>query len=222
MGLMDRMMDRMIKNMSVEEKEEMMLKIMPTMMEGIDINKMTPDMMKTMGRLITITGIVLFISKASNDDELKQELGELLNNLREKMPELAEMMQDMMPIMMSLMSEIGIMDGMMNMMSNMMPVMMPMMREMMPIMMKDRMPEIMAEHENVRQMVPDMMIEIMPDCIDTMLPTVAQEGRTAFLSQLAEKMGRAAGGEGMSTEDRENLEQEIVGKIRAGFEAKPN
>ena len=67
MGLMDRMMDRMIKNMSVEEKEEMMLKMMPTMMEGIDINKMMPDMMTTMGRLITITGIVVFIGKALND-----------------------------------------------------------------------------------------------------------------------------------------------------------
>ena len=66
------------------------------------------------------------------------------------------------------------------------------------------------------------MIEIMPHCVDTMIPTVAQEERTAFLSQLAEKMGRAAGGEEMSTEDRENLEQEIVGKIRAGFEAKLN
>ena len=100
--------------------------------------------------------------------------------------------------------------------------MMPMMREMMPIMMNEKMPAVMAEHENVRQMMPEMMIKIMPECVDTMLPTVAQEERSAFLSQLAEKMGRAASGEGMSTEDRENLEQEIVGKIRAGFEAKLN
>ena len=222
MDVMDKMMERMIKNTSVEEKEAMMLKMMPSMMEGIDISKMMPDMMTAMGKLITITGIVVFISKAFNDEELKEELGELLNDLREKMPELTEMMQDMMPIMMSLMSEIGLMDGMMNTMGNIMPVMMPMMREMMPIMMNEKMPEVMAEHENVRQMMPEMMIEIMPHCVDTMLPTVAQEERTAFLSQLAEKMGRAAAGEGMSTEDRENLEQEIVGKIRAGFEAKLN
>ena len=142
MGLMDRMMGRMINNMSVEEKEEMMLQMMPTMMEGIDINKMMPDMMSKMGRLITITGIVVFISKALKDAELKEELGELLNDLSKKMPELAEMMHDMMPIMMSLMSETGIMDGMMNTMGKMMPVMMPMMREMMPIMMNNRMPKV--------------------------------------------------------------------------------
>ena len=92
MGLMDRMMDSMIKNMSVEQKEEMMLKMMPTMMEGIDINKMMPDMMTAMGSLTTVTGIVVFISKALNDDELKEELGELLHVLREKMSELPEMM----------------------------------------------------------------------------------------------------------------------------------
>lgn len=222
MGIMDKMMDRMIINMSVEEKEEMMLKMMPTMMEDIDINKMMPDTMTAMGRLITITGIVVFISKASNDDELKEELGELLNNLREKMPELQEMMRDMMPIMMSLMSVTGLMDGMMNMMGKMMPVMMPMMREMMPIMMKEKMPELMAKHENVREMCPEMMMDVIPDCIDTMLPIVAQEKRAAFLSRLAEKMGRVAIGEKVSAEDKENLEEELVGKIKSGFGVEPS
>jgi hypothetical protein len=215
-------MDRMIHNMSVEEKEEMMLKMMPTMMERIDINEMMPDMMTEMGRLIEITGIVVFASEALNDDELKKELGELQNNLKEKTPELAEMMHDMMPIMMSLMSETGLMDGMMNTMGKVMPVMMPMMREMMPMMMKEKMPKVMAEHENVREMMPEMMMDVIPDCIDTMLPTVAQEERAAFLSRLAEKMGRAARGEKMSAEDRETLEEELVGKIKAGFGAEPS
>ncbi len=222
MGLVDKMMDRMIKNMSVEEKEEMMLQMMPTMMEGIDINKMMPDVMTTMGRLITITGIVVFIGKAFNDDELKEELGELMNSLKEKMPELAEMMKDMMPIMMSLMSEIGLMDGMMNAMGKMMPVMMPMMREMMPIMMNEKMPKLMAENENVRQMMPEMMMEVMPECIDTILPAVAQEDRTAFLAQLAGKMGLVAGQGKLSGEEDEIPEAELIGKLKAGVEANPN
>ena len=216
MRLMDAMMERMINSMTVEERAEMMLEMMPSMMEGIEIDKVMPDMMNAMGRFITLTGIAIFIGKATNDDELKEELTELLTVLKEKMPELAQMMQDMMPVMGSLMLDVGVMDGMMDLMGKMMPVMVPMMGEMMPIMMKDRMPELMAEHENVRQMMPAMMMEIMPDCIDAMLPTVGPEGRTAFLSHLAEAMGRAAGREGMATEDSQNLEEEIVRRIRAG------
>jgi hypothetical protein len=222
MGLMDRMMERMIKNMSVEEKEEMMLEMMPTTKEDVDINRMMPEMMTTMGDMITLTGIGVLISKALADDELKEELGELLNDLREKMPELAEMMQDMMPVMASLMSDVGLMDAMMHSMGNIMPMMMPMMREMMPTMMMDRMPEVMAEHETVRRIMPEMMIEIMPHCVETMVPTLPPEERSAFLLQLAEKMGRAAGEDGMSTEDRWNLEQAMVGKMRAGSETRPS
>ena len=125
--------------------------------------------------------------------------------------------------MMSLMSETGLMDGMMNKMGNIMPVLMPMMREVMPRMMKEKMPEVMAEHENVREMMSDMMMnDVIPHCIDTMLPLFAPEKNTEFLSQLAEKLGRAASREKVSGEEKERLEEELVGKIKAGFEAKPN
>jgi hypothetical protein len=46
MGIMDRMMHRMIISMSVQEKEEMMLKIMPLMMKDVGMVKMMPGMMK--------------------------------------------------------------------------------------------------------------------------------------------------------------------------------
>ncbi len=52
MGLMDRMMDRMIRNMSVQEKEKMMLKMMPLMMKDVDMLKMMPGMMSSMGRFL--------------------------------------------------------------------------------------------------------------------------------------------------------------------------
>jgi hypothetical protein len=215
LGLMDGMMDRMIKNMSVEEKEEMMLKMMPAMMERVDINKTVPGMMAAMGRLITATGSVVLISKALNDDELKEELGGLLINLREKSPRLAEMM----PMMMAFMFETGLMDGMMKGMGKVMPVMMPMMREMMPVMIREKMPAVMAEHDDVREMVSDMMMNVIPHCVDTMVPMFTPEKSSEFLPQLAENLGRAAGQGRASGEDREIVEGELIGKIKAGFEA---
>lgn len=190
MGIMDKMMDRMIVNMSVAEKEDMMLQMMPIMMARVDINTMIPIMLKDVGSIITLTGIYTLLHKALNDEELKQEFSEIVDSLKEKMPELVEMMQDMMPMMMSMMTETGLMDGMMNVMEKMMPVMMPMMREMMPTMMNERMPKVMAQHKNVNELMPDMMIDIMPNCLEMIAPEIEQAKRAAFLSRLTEKMER--------------------------------
>jgi hypothetical protein len=191
MGLMDRMMDRMIVNMSVAEKENLMMEMMPAMMEGVDIKTVTPLMLKEVGSAITLTGIYNFLYTALNDEELKAEFGEIVDSLKEKVPELVELMQDMMPTMMSVMTETGIMDGMMGLMEKVMPVMMPMMREMMPIMMNERMPKLMAQHKNVNELMPDMMIDIMPECIEMIAPEIEQGKRAAFLSRLSEKMEQA-------------------------------
>lgn len=191
MGLMDRMMDRMIVNMSVVEKENLMMEMMPAMMEGVDIKTVTPLMLHEIGSVTTLSGIYNFLNTALNDEELKSEFGEIVDSLKEKVPELTEMMQDTMPTMMSVMTETGIMDGLMGLMEKVMPVMMPMMREMMPIMMNERMPALMAQHKNVNELMPDMMIDIMPECIEMITPEIEQEKRTAFLSRLAEKMEQA-------------------------------
>jgi hypothetical protein len=185
------MMDRMIYNMSVEEKEEMMLKMMPIMMEDVDINEMMPDMLAEIGRLLTVTGIVVFISTALNDEELKGEVSELLVTVKEKLPELADTVQDKMPAMMSLMTETGLMDGLLDTMGKLMPFAMPMMREMAPIMMKDKMPDMMEKHDSVRQLMPEMMMDIIPDCVE-MLPNYTDpQEQSEFLDELAEKMERA-------------------------------
>ncbi len=191
MGLMDRIMDRMIINMSVDEKEDLMLQMMPIMMDGMDINVMMPMVLKEVGGLITLTGIYTLLHRALRDDELSQAFREIVASLREKLPELAELMQDMMPIMMSVMMETGIMDGMLNLMEKVMPVMMPMMREMMPTMMNERMPKIMAQHKNVNALMPDMMMDIMPECIEMIAPEIEPAKRTDFLTRLGEKMERA-------------------------------
>ena len=57
MGIMDKMMDRMIINMSVAEKEDMMMQMMPIMMAGIDINTMMPIMLKDDVAGVPVAGI---------------------------------------------------------------------------------------------------------------------------------------------------------------------
>ena len=97
---MDRMMDRMIGNMSVQEKEEMMLKMMPLMMKDVDMLKMMPGMMSGMGRLLNVTGIVTFIRQVLKDYELKGQLEKLVDHLPQLSRKMQSMMADMMPMMM--------------------------------------------------------------------------------------------------------------------------
>ena len=88
MGLMDRMMERMIKQMSVEEKEEMMLKMMPLMMKEVDFTKLMPQMASEMGKLVNFSGLFTFLRKASQDKEIKDnmmEIKEQLPNMTRKM-----------------------------------------------------------------------------------------------------------------------------------------
>ncbi len=188
MGLMDRMMDRMIINLSVTEKEELMMQLMPIMMEGVEIRSVFPIMLKELGSDITLGGIYNLLETALSDDELKQEFGEVVETLKEKLPDLSELMVDVMPTMMSVMADSGIMDGMLGLMERLMPLMMPMMREMMPTMMNERMPKLMAQHENVNELMPAMMIDIMPECLEMITPEIEREKRAAFLSRMAEKM----------------------------------
>ena len=91
MGIMDRMMERMICSMSTQEKETFMLKMMPIMMKDVDLLKMMPGMMNSTGRLITVTGIVTFIRHLIDDEELREtisiyaeKLPDLSRNLRSK------------------------------------------------------------------------------------------------------------------------------------------
>lgn len=188
MGLMDRMMDRMIVNLSVAQKEELMLQMMPAMMEGIEINRLVPGMLNEVGSAVNLSGTFNLLQTALNDEELRHEFGELAQAVKEKLPALTEAMRDVMPLMTSVMADTGLMDGVMGLMENVMPLMMPMMREMMPIMMNERMPELMAQHDNVNELMPAMMVDILPQCVEMITPQIEQEERTIFLSRLAEKI----------------------------------
>jgi len=187
---MDRMMDRMIRNMSAQEKEEMMLKMMPLMMKDVDMLKMMPGMMSSMGRFLNVTGIVIFIRQVLKDDELKGQLEKLVDRLPQLSRKMQSMMAEMRPAMGTLMS------GMMDFMAGkVMPVMMPMMSEMMPVVMKEKMPEIMVRDETVKKFISGMMMDIMPHCVQTLSPMMESESQNVFLSHLTDAIASAGGAE---------------------------
>jgi len=178
MGLMDRMMDRMIRNMSVQEKEEMMLKMMPVMMKDVDMLKMMPGMMSSMGRFLNVTSIVTLIRQVLKDDELKGQLEKFVDHLPQLSRKMQSMMAEMRPIISTLMS------GMMNFMTGKVS-------EMMPMMMKEKMPEVMVRDKTVRQFISGMMMEIMPHCVQTLSPMMESEDQTVFLTHLTDSIARA-------------------------------
>jgi hypothetical protein len=198
MGLMDRMMDRMIGNMSVQEKEVMMSKMMPLMMKDVDMLKIMPGMMSGMGRLLNVTGIVTFIRRVLKDDELKGQFEKLKDHLPQLSRKMQSMMADMRPAMSTLMS--GMMDFMA---AKVMPVMMPMMSEMMPVMMKEKMPEVMVRDETVKEFISGMMMEIMPHCVHTLSPMMESQDQSAFLADLTDSIARVEGSESSEEEKRD-------------------
>ncbi len=75
MSFMDSMMDAMIKMLSQEKREKMMLNMMPLMMEGIDMNELMPRMMANMLQDITADDIINGIKETLKDKEKLNELG---------------------------------------------------------------------------------------------------------------------------------------------------
>lgn len=82
------MMDVMVKMIKKEKREDMMINMMPLMMEGIDMNALMPRMMGNMLADITVDDVVNFLKNALKD---KEKIQELLVKLQE-----ASLMQKMM------------------------------------------------------------------------------------------------------------------------------
>ncbi len=75
MSFMDSMMDAMIKMLSQEKREEMMINMMPLMMEGIDMNELMPRMMANMLQDITADDIINYLKETLKGKEKLNELG---------------------------------------------------------------------------------------------------------------------------------------------------
>jgi len=76
MGLMDAMMDLMIKSISKKKREQMMINMMPQMMEGIDIYEFMPKMMTDMLKDVTVDDVIAFIKRAIEEQDKLKELAD--------------------------------------------------------------------------------------------------------------------------------------------------
>ncbi len=76
MGLMDLMMDMIIKSISQEKREQMMLNMMPQMMEGIDIYDFMPKMMSEMLKDVTVDDVTAFVKRAIQENDKLKELAD--------------------------------------------------------------------------------------------------------------------------------------------------
>jgi hypothetical protein len=70
---------------------------------------------------------------------------------------------------------------------------MPVMSEMMPIMMKEQMPEVMGRDETVKKSISEMMMEILPHCVQTLSPMMEPEAQNALLAHLTDSIAIAGG-----------------------------
>jgi hypothetical protein len=161
------MMNAMIRGMTTEEREKMMLQMMPEMMKKADINILMANMLEEMGKIITLYGVYSLIATNVKDPLLKEKFGDMLKSMKEKMP---EMMQMMMPIMKELMPKI--MSGMMPMMSGMVKEM----TEMCECVMAD-----MEDNPEMKKMMGEMMFAMCPEMAGIVIP---EEKRPEFVKKM--------------------------------------
>ncbi len=208
MGMMDTMMNGMIKAFPPEEREEIMLKMMPEMMKGIDIKRLMPDMLKEMGQLITLFSVYVFLSKAIKDEELKGILKEALNKMKEKMP---EMMKTMQPLMQPLMEE-KMMPAMMEFMSPMMPIM----KDMMPAMMETSMIPKLKEKPDMKENMLGMMQTMFSHCSVNMVPLIDKDARIDFIKKFFGTLAHSAV-PGMSAQEKDSIINESIQIMKEGI-----
>ena len=82
------LMDSMVKSIKKEKREEMMINMMPLMMEGIDMNELMPKMMANMLKDLSVDDIIKFLKDLLSDSNK-------LSNLATKIAE-ANLMPKMM------------------------------------------------------------------------------------------------------------------------------
>jgi hypothetical protein len=81
------LMDAMVKIISKEQREEMMVNMMPQMMDGMDMNELMPKMMEHMLKDVSVDDVIAFLKVLLNDqDKLKEFAHKIADaNLMSKM-----------------------------------------------------------------------------------------------------------------------------------------
>lgn len=82
------LMDLMVKSINREKREEMMVNMMPLMMEGLDINELMPKMAVAMFKDVTSEDIADYLKNTLED---KEKLQKMANKILEANP-MAKMM----------------------------------------------------------------------------------------------------------------------------------
>jgi hypothetical protein len=178
MTLMERMMKPVIGWMSIEEKQAMMLKMMPMMMEDVNMAdtmlKMVPEMLDHVSLLDLLKVLKKLFPKFLQGVNTVQEL---LPKLAERLPALIERI---LPVIEALMPSI---------MVKLMPVMMA--KDTMKRMetLPERMLPKMLENDQLRQLMPEMMSRMMPHCLEQMLPAMPEEQKAEFVSTMQRILG---------------------------------
>ncbi len=180
MSLMENTMGFMMGKMSLERKQDMMLKMMPMMMKDVNMAETMLKMMPQMLDHISLLDIFNLIKKLfphllegiKTLSELAEKWDEIFPKLMEKIPEYMEKAMPVMEVIMPLI------------MGKMMPLMMT--EENM-----DRMEQIparmapkMMANENLNKIIPEMMSRIMPHVLENCLPHFPDDRRKDFASHL--------------------------------------
>ena len=183
MKMMDNMMKGIIKGLPVEEREVLLLDMMPDMMKQVDMAKMMPGVLRELFGLLTLLSLYNFTKTLLKDDEAKTQLQNKLDQWIEKMPAMMEMMH---PMMMSIMGTV--MPKMMAFMTKMMPNM----QEMMPQIMDESMIPMLNENPEVKEHMLGMMQTMFPHCAANLFPMIEKDKRIAFTKKLYGILARSA------------------------------
>ena len=81
------LMDKMVRTIKKEKREEMMIDMMPLMMEGIDMNELMPKMMVNMLKDLSAEDIIKFLTRLFEDNDKLAGIGKQISqaNLMSKM-----------------------------------------------------------------------------------------------------------------------------------------
>jgi hypothetical protein len=180
MALIDKMMESFFRRMSIERKQEMMLKMMPMMMKDVNMAETMLKMVPVMLDNISLLDIFNVLKKVfphmlkgiETVAELMAKWDELLPKMMKKMPSHIEKMMPIMEVIMPMMMD--------KMLSVMMTDEHKNHFEEMP---KRMMPKMMG-NENLQKLMPEMMSMAMPHCLKEMLPYMEASKKEEFVATM--------------------------------------
>jgi hypothetical protein len=166
--MMSYTMKRMVRSLSPEERERMLLEMMPSMMKNVKIDRLLPNLFKEMGPQLNLLNAARLVDRVSRSDKIRATL----TSARERVPEQAS---TIMPVMMPLMKRS-------------MPTVMPMMMAMMEHMRTSGecpMLEMVEDHPEMAGAMGETMMEMCPKMASRVIPV---EKREEFLETLASNL----------------------------------